>query len=169
MMWYEITRKSSFARKNVCKFILTVNYLYSVLLFREFPPQERAAGIHGLLDLPVVVLIIVWQRKHCLKTRMNHCWQWNCGYLDITIQCDLVFRESIKWSHDDVVLWQHFPRYWPFVRRIHRSPVNSPHKGQWRGALTFSLMCGWTNGWVNTRDAGDMRHYRAFYDVTLGQ
>ena len=34
-----------------------------------------------------------------------------------------------------------FPCYWPFVRGIHRSPVNSPHKGQWRGALMFSLIC----------------------------
>ena len=30
---------------------------------------------------------------------------------------------------------KHFPRYWPFVLGIHQSPVNSPHKGQWRGAL----------------------------------
>ena len=35
--------------------------------------------------------------------------------------------------------WKYFPRYWPFVPGIHRSPVNSPHKGQWRGALMFSL------------------------------
>ena len=45
--------------------------------------------------------------------------------------------------HDDVIEWKHFPRYWPFVRGIHRSPVNSPHKGQWRGALMFSLICVW--------------------------
>ena len=38
---------------------------------------------------------------------------------------------------DDVIKWKHFPRYWPFVWGIHRSPVNSPHKGQWRGALMF--------------------------------
>ena len=31
----------------------------------------------------------------------------------------------------------------------------SPTKGQWRGALTLSLICAWTNGWVNNRDAGD--------------
>ena len=42
---------------------------------------------------------------------------------------------------DDVIKWKHFPRYGPFVRGIHRSPVNSPHKGQWRGALMFSLIC----------------------------
>ena len=39
--------------------------------------------------------------------------------------------------HDDVTKWKHFPRYWPFVRGIHRSPVYSTHKGQWRGALMF--------------------------------
>ena len=43
-------------------------------------------------------------------------------------------------------LWKHFQRYWPFVRGIHRSPVNSPHKGQWRGALMFSLICTRSNG-----------------------
>ena len=70
-------------------------------------------------------------------------------------------------SHDDVIKWKHFPRYWPFVRGIHRSPVNSPHKGQWRGALMFSLICVWINGWVNNREAGDLRHYRVHYDVTV--
>ena len=50
---------------------------------------------------------------------------------------------------------------------IHRSPVNSPHKGQWRGALIFSLICVWINGWVNNREAGDLRRYPAHYDVTV--
>ena len=40
-------------------------------------------------------------------------------------------------DHDDVIKWKHFPRYWPFVRGIHRSPVNSPYKGQWRGTMMF--------------------------------
>ena len=40
---------------------------------------------------------------------------------------------------DDDIKWKHFPHYWPFVRGIHRWPVNSPHKGQWRGALMLSL------------------------------
>ena len=69
--------------------------------------------------------------------------------------------------HDDVIKWKHFPRYWPFVRGIHRSPVNSPHKGQWRGALMFSLICVWINGQVNNREACDLRRYPAHYDVTV--
>ena len=62
---------------------------------------------------------------------------------------------------------KHFPCYWPFVRGIHRSALNSPHKGQWRGALMFSLICVWITGWTNNRGAGDLRRHRAHYDVTL--
>ena len=70
-------------------------------------------------------------------------------------------------AHDDVIKWKHFPRYWPFVRGIHRSPVNSLHKGQWRGALMFSLICARINGWVNNREAGDLWRYRGHYDVIV--
>ena len=69
--------------------------------------------------------------------------------------------------HDEVIKWKHFPRYWPFVRGIHRSPVNSPYKGQWRGALIFSLICVWINGWVSNHEAADLRRYRAYYDVSV--
>ena len=69
--------------------------------------------------------------------------------------------------HDDVIKWKHFPRYWSFVRGIHRSPVNSPHKGQWRGAFMFSLICAWINRWVNNREAGHLRRYRAHHDVIV--
>ena len=48
---------------------------------------------------------------------------------------------------------------WSFVRGIHRSPVNSPHKGQWRGALMFSF----TRACIN----GDLRRQQAHYDVTV--
>ena len=67
------------------------------------------------------------------------------------------------WRHQ----WKHFPRYWSFVPGIHRSPLNSPHKGQCRGAMVFSLILGWTNGWVNNREAGDLRHNCANYDVIV--
>ena len=77
------------------------------------------------------------------------------------------FQYKAVFPHDDVIKWKHFPRYWPFVRGIHRSPVNSSHKGQWRGALMFSLICVWMNGWVNNREAGDLRRYRAHYDVIV--
>ena len=69
--------------------------------------------------------------------------------------------------HVDVIKWNHFQRYWPFVRGIHRSPVNSPHKGQWPRALMFSLICTRINGWVKNGEAGDLRRRRAHYDVIV--
>ena len=69
--------------------------------------------------------------------------------------------------HDDVIKWKHFRRYWPFVWGIHRSSVNSPLKGQWRGALVFSLIYVWINGWVHNHDAGDLRRHHAHLDVTV--
>ena len=84
----------------------------------------------------------------------------------VAIPNGLPVRDTIP-QHDDVIKWKHFPRNWSFVRGIHRSPVNSPHKGQWRGALMFSLICVWINGWANNREAGDLRHYRTHYDVIV--
>ena len=69
--------------------------------------------------------------------------------------------------HDDVIKWKHFPRYWPFLRGIHRSSVISPHKGQWRGALMFSLICSWIYVWVSNGGAGDLRRDCAHCDVTV--
>ena len=70
-------------------------------------------------------------------------------------------------THDNIIEWKHFPRYWPYVWGIHWSPVNSLHKGQWCVALMFSLICTWTNGWVSNWDAGDLRCHCAHYDITI--
>ena len=81
--------------------------------------------------------------------------RWRCTCIvyvwDRTNKC-LIMRR------DDVIKWKHFPRYWPFVRGIHRSPVNS---------RTKPVICAGINGWVNNREAGDWRCHRAHYDVTV--
>ena len=48
---------------------------------------------------------------------------------------------------------------------IHRSPVDSPHKDQWRRTgVFFDLRL---NKRLNkNRNTGDLRHHRAHYDVT---
>ena len=97
---------------------------------------------------------------------VSKLWLWHSYYFTVVDISYGQYTDPNLW-HDDVIKWKHFPRYWPFVRRIHRSPVNSPHKGQWRGALMFSLICVWINGWVNNRAAGDLRRHRAHYDVTV--
>ena len=48
-------------------------------------------------------------------------------------------------------------------------PVNSPHNGQWRGALVFSLICTRINDWVNNRKAGDLRRRRGHCYVKVMQ
>ena len=103
----------------------------------------------------------------CLNKDIYNTWHNVCTRFSFAL---FIFAcaNTLWWvcvTHDDVIKWKHFSRYWPFVRGIHRSTVNSPHKGQWRGASIFSLICAWTNGRVNNRGAGDLRCHRAHYDV----
>ena len=86
------------------------------------------------------------------------------GYL---IRSSTVANFGILKNHDDVIKWKYCRRYLPFVRGIHQSPLNSPHKGQWRGAFLFSLICAWINRVVHNRLAGDLRRHRAHYDVIV--
>ena len=45
-----------------------------------------------------------------------HCWLW--------VSYDVGYQHVPNLAaHDDVIKWKYFPRYWPFVRGIHRSPV----------------------------------------------
>ena len=80
-------------------------------------------------------------------------------YMSNQISCHIL--------HHDVIKWKPFLRYWTFLLRIHRSAVNFPNKGQWRGALIFSLICPWISGWVNNREAGDLRPHHVYYVVTV--
>ena len=100
----------------------------------------------------------------CKKVNTSHEFsaKWWCNHNLTTHNTTVCILVCIT-QYDDAIKWKHFPRYWPLVRGIHRSPVNSPHKGQWCGALIFSLM----DCWVNNREAGDLRRHRAYYDVTV--
>ena len=69
-------------------------------------------------------------------------------------------------SHDDVIKWGHFPRYCPFVWRIHRAPVNSPHKVQWRGVFLDRRLNKWSckqpwGWWFETQSHPSWRHCNA--------
>ena len=101
---------------------------------------------------------IIRINKHDTFNAFGHI---NCCLI-IPIRCVCIHE-----LYDDVSKWKHFLRHWPFVWEIHRSPVNSSHKGQWRGALMFSFIFVWINSWINNREAGDMRRYRAHYDVIV--
>ena len=109
---------------------------------------------------PISWLLMHWQLTNRVArspatTTVDTAWHDSHG------DCVMIPVFSFSW-------WRHqMPRYWPFVRGIHRWPVNSPHKGQWRGALMLSLICARIDGWVNNLKAGDLRRHCAQYSVTV--
>ena len=101
-------------------------------------------------------LVITWVSFQTIdnRRRMAFAWESETGYLFLV--------------HDDVIKWKYFPRYWPFARGIHRLPVNSPHKGQWRGALRFlwfalnkRLSKQWRGWWFETPSRSLWHHCNA--------
>ena len=121
--------------------------LFTQATYWKFIVDDHAMNKTDKFKLHILSIIEVWMWKETFI----------CGFKQI----------KIGFLHDDVIKWKYFPRNWPLVWGIHRSPVNSPHKDQWRGALMFSLICAWINGWVSNRDAGDLRRHRAHYDVIV--
>ena len=125
--------------------------------FREFAPPFHTFKKHQFFA----------KRVHFFVGRGG--WGWGCGN----------FKESIKappWWHHQVETLSALLAFcegnspvtgeFHSQRPVNRSLVNSTHKCQWCGALIFSLIT-WTNGWVNNRDAGDLRRHRTPYDVTV--
>ena len=120
----------------------------------------------GALDrlLPALLSATPFVPKNCLYSMDN----FYIGQLNLTPMPIIDwFVIDHQYFQDDVIKWKHFPCYWPFVWWIHQSPVNSPHKGQWRGALMFSFIYAWIYSWVNNSEAGDLRRHRVHYDVIV--
>ena len=107
------------------------------------------------------LLLLTWDRK----ARWNRTYKAPNWFTFLSFNCWIVLRKhkGIMMTSSDGNIFASLA----FVQGIRRSPVNCPHKGQWRGALVFSAICAWTNGAVNNRDAGDLRRHRAQYDVTV--
>ena len=100
--------------------------------------------------------------RRCRVTQWLWCWYHMESFLHNNVTWGFPFQK-----HDDCIKWKHFRHYWPFVWGIHRSLVNTPHKAQWCGALVFSLICTWINGWENNGEAYDLTCHCAHYDVTV--
>ena len=131
------------------------------------------------LFLSLLVLMAIWCQVLICKwnTLKNTAKRDSYGsFLDVlyvqivnykihTLLCFVVigYWSICLFPHDDVIKWKHFPRYWPFVRGIHRSPVNFPHKRP----VTWSFDVFFHLPWINNREAGDLRRYRAHCDVIV--
>ena len=70
-------------------------------------------------------------------------------------------------GHDDIIKWRHSLRYGPFVweftghRWITRTKASDAELWFWSAP--------WISGWVNNREAGDLRRHHAYYDVIVMQ
>ena len=172
-----------FRNSLLIKKIMGIAKLSTVEWFQHLM-QRKAALQLFYLSYSVQTFKMIWQMSKKLwvndiSRNLSLRWVSKGSYLqqcppspptEITWCCDSISRNQMVtewWLHDDVIEWKHFPHYWPFVRGIHQSPVNSPQKGEWHRALMVSLICAWTKGWANHREAGDFRCHCAHYDFTV--
>ena len=121
----------------------------------------------------------VWNWSNAMNIqsapRMLMAWCWSTRASVATVLSRHLCVSSCSWINQSDFFCQGQDKIYrlyrmfngPFVRGIHLSPVDSPHRSQWRGAYMFSLICVWTNGWANNRDADDLICHRAHYDVTV--
>ena len=81
-----------------------------------------------------------WWKKTFLchdvvRSRVMLCFGVFCWRPDLPISIRDTSLARDTHVHDDIIKWKHIPRHWPFVRGIHWSPTDSPHKGQWSRAF----------------------------------
>ena len=123
------------------------------------------------------------------KYSINNTWYYYFKYkISTTLQCAAIlwaldYKNSRfhKYEYSSWFQWPACSNYQPMMTSSNGNifrvtgpcvgnstvPVISPHKGQWRRALMFSLICVWINGWVNNREAGDLRRHRGHDDVSV--
>ena len=132
-------------------------------ILRSGPPNMlcSAGAIAIVADVlvPNITVLVSGHQQllHWFDREHDASWIMLCNIRIITLQPwnKIYSRKVGRLSHNDKLRyfqcgqsschdnswWRHqtetFPRYWPFVRGIHRSPVDSHHKFQWRGALMF--------------------------------
>ena len=130
-----------------------------LLLNRKRPPISPKPHIRlstRIAICPIWVLLLT-QHGH------RHNVQYKPVFI-VNLFIDLIF---LLIFHDDVIKMERFSALLVLCRMNSPVTVNSPHKGQRWGALMFPLICTWTNGWVNNRDADNLRCHWAHYDVTV--
>ena len=134
------------------------SYIHSPVLHCSIDISTNIAGFMWLLYL----IIIKLGYTACIRKAVEMCFNMKLTLKSIEqVECIAVRK------HNDVIKRKHIPRYWQFVRGINRSPVNSPHKGQWHGALVFSLICG-LNKRLSIQSWGwYLRRHRSHYDVII--
>ena len=106
---------------------------------------------------------IIWKNHNESTTKSCACWHNWCGIGPAT-GTDACLNNMMTSSNRNIfcvtgLLCAEFTG--------HRSPLNSPHKGQWRGPLIFSLIYTWINGRENNIEAVHLGRHRTHYDVIV--
>ena len=100
-------------------------------------------------------LLSVIGNRDRFTMRWDDRWKTNPGY---------IYTWGFTW-------WRHQMETFSALLAIcaGNSPVTGkfPALCQWGGALMFSLICAWMNGWANNREDGDLRCHRTHYDVIV--
>ena len=116
------------------------------------------ANVFDTLHIDVFTLgkAMAWRRQST-SHYPSQCWRWSISSYVVT-RPQWVMMTSSNGNIFRVTgpLWGNSP-----------VPVNSPHKGQWHGALILSLICVWIKCWVKKHEAGDFRRHRGHYDVSV--
>ena len=116
--------------------------------------------ITRILSLPVKIINLrgMQQSVYYEKWISSHTWLW---FPKIT--CHIVLQYCMMTSSN----WSNFRVTSPLCGEFTGQRWIPHTKAQWRGALMFSFICAWINGWVNNRKAGDLRRQQAHYDVIV--
>ena len=140
-------------------------------LFTKIPPRPRTHR-WCLLTCTWCTSWGVIKTRHIFEIqRISKTPEWFTHKLEFLVQCwnhvGTILTQRMSFRHDDVIKWKLFSALLAICAGNSPVLVNSPHKGQGRGALMFSLIYVWINGWVNNHEAGDLRRYCVHYDVIV--
>ena len=99
--------------------MLTLNH------FENMFSQLRHLG--NFISHPKTVKVWPWALEMCLfyyrfcrKCELKQSKLGTPRFLSYSIPYGATQTQFYPWFHDEVIKWKHFPRYWPFVRGIHR-------------------------------------------------
>ena len=154
-----------------CK-VLSYNRLTFTIEFAIHYTDVIMGAMASQIPSPTIVYLTVIQAQ--IKGNIKALRHWPlCGEFAGTAElipkgrtCLLcTFWASKYWPHDDVIKRKHFPRYWPFVGKIHRSICLTKASDAELWCLLWSAP--WINGWVNNREAGNLGSHCAYYDVIV--
>ena len=167
-LYWDLSAEQSGARCDMtwsCKWQLELNLRPSRDLMQDYVVLIIVAQ---LVWVPCYYIVPTAMHREAVSVNKPRCCKRGGWYTSVTSEQN---GTQLLLHHDNVIKWKHFPHYWPFVRLIHRSPVNSPSKGRWcffdlRLYKRLSKQFRW---WFETSSRSLWRHYYDKYFIRNGR